>query len=124
LDHLLSRETQEAYTLGFDVARLVGAEVARGFITFYARFDLAQILWLCSRISATTEDQRIAAMVEFIMGQRGPYGLWEYTSKPQASRWVTFDLMRSLDGLGEGLDWVNLEPHTPFQAYPKRPKRF
>jgi len=124
LDHLLARETQEAFPLGFEVARLVGAEVARGFITFYARFDLGLILWLCSQVRASKGDQRVAGLVQFIMSQRGSYGLWEYSDKPQASRWVTFDLIRSLEALEENLDWVNLEPSTPFQPYPKKLKRF
>lgn len=47
LDLLLGRETREAYTLGFEVARLIGAEPPRGFLTTFARFDMAQILDLC-----------------------------------------------------------------------------
>jgi hypothetical protein len=44
LDLLLQRETRDEWALGSEVARLVGAEPATGFVTFYARFDLA----LCS----------------------------------------------------------------------------
>jgi hypothetical protein len=63
-------------------------------------------------------------MVSFVRQAQGSYGLWEYNPRPQASRWVTFDLLRSLSRLDQTGDWVSLEPHTPFQAYPKRDKRF
>ncbi len=56
LDLLLGRETREAHTLGYEVARVLGAEPARGFFTFYARFDLAQMLDLCRRVGAGPED--------------------------------------------------------------------
>jgi hypothetical protein len=124
LDLLLGRETREQGTLGFEVARLIGAEPARGMFTYFARFDLAQVLALCWRIGATLDDPRIAEMVSFVRSVQGPYGLWEYAPRPQASRWVTFDLLRSLSHLDEQGDWVSLEPRTPFQAYPKTDKRY
>jgi len=99
-------------------------ERARGFITYYARFDLALILDLCWRIGATHDDPRVAELVEFVQSLQGPYGLWEYSARPQAARWVTFDLLRSLSRLDETGDWLSLEPRTPFQAYPRRIKRF
>jgi hypothetical protein len=128
LDLLLGRETRERQALGFEAARLAGAERARGFISFYARFDLAFILWLCWRIGASLEDARIADMVAYVSRQCGEYGLWEYTPKPQVSRWVTFDLLRSLAGLDENSQkesgWISLEPRTPFQPYPQKRKRY
>jgi len=124
LDLLLGRETRERHTLGFNVARMIGVEPSRGFITYYARFDLAQVIDLCWRLGASMEDQRIAEMVEFIRGSQGPYGLWEYTPRPQASRWVTFDILRSLSRLDEAVDWFSLEPRTPFRPYPKRERRY
>ena len=124
LDLLLGRETRERHTLGFEVARLIGAEPARGFITYYARFDLALILDLCWRVGASRDDERIAEVVQFVREQQGPYGLWEYTPRPQASRWVTYDLLRSLSRLDETGDWLSLEPRTPFRAYPKRRRRY
>lgn len=36
LDLLLGRETRDEYALGFEVARMVGAESAHGFFTFHA----------------------------------------------------------------------------------------
>jgi len=124
LDLLLGRETRERYALGFSVARMIGAEPSRGFITYYARFDLAQVLDLCWRVGAGRDDQRIAELVEFVHGLQGPYGLWEYALRPQASRWVTFDLLRSLSRLDETTDWFGLEPRTPFRPYPKRERRY
>ncbi len=124
LDLLLGRETREAHTLGYEVARLIGAESARGFLTFYARFDLAQILDLCWRVGAALADGRVAEMVDFVRQQQGAYGLWDYAPKPQASRWVTFDLLRSLSRLDESGDWVSTEPRTPFQVYAKQARRY
>lgn len=124
LDLLLGRETREKNAVGYEVARLIGAEPVSGFITYYARFDLALILELCWRIGASVDDLRVAGIVEFLKGCQGAYGLWEYVEKPQASRWVTFDLVRSLSNLDQESDWLSLEPSTPFRAYLKKEKRF
>ena len=124
LDLLLGRETREAHTLGYEVARLVGAEAPRGMFTFFARFDLALILDLCSRVGATKDDPRVADVLKFVLSLRGEYGLWEYHSRPQVSRWLTYDLMRSISRLDENMDWMGMEPRTPFKPYPKREKRF
>jgi hypothetical protein len=124
LDLLLGRETHEQQTLGFEMARLIGVEPARGFLTYYARFDLALVLDFCWRVGANLEDQRIADIVEFVRGLQGPYGLWEYTPRPQVARWVTFDLLRSLSRLDTTGDWLSLEPRTPFQTYAKQARRY
>jgi hypothetical protein len=128
LDLLLGRETKERASVGFETCRLIGAEPSRGFISYFARYDLALILKLCWRIGATLEDQRVEAMVEFVRQNQGVFGLWEYQPKPQASRWVTFDLLRTLSGLDENSQqdtgWLSLEPRTPFQPYPSRRKRY
>ena len=124
LDLLLGRETRERQNLGFEVARLIGVERTRGFLTYHARFDVAQMLDLCWRIGASTDDGRVAEMVKFVTGLQGEYGLWEYQPNPQASRWVTFDLLRSLSHLEESMEWVTMEPRTPFAPYPRRRRRF
>ncbi len=124
LDLLLGRETREAHTLGFEVTRLIGAEPTRGFFTFYARFDLAQLLDLCWRIGATMEDPRVEDMVAFIQSLQGDYGLWEVAGHPEVSRWVTYDLLHSLSRLDTRGDWVSAEPRTPFQTYPKQQRRY
>lgn len=126
LDLLLGRETREADVLGFETARIIGAEPGRGFLTTFARFDLAQVLDLCWRVGAGMQDERVAGIVSFVRGLQGPYGLWEYAAQPQVSRWLTFDLLRSLSRLAgaNAGDWFSLEPRTPFQAYAKQEKRF
>ena len=124
LDLLLGRETREKQNVGFEVARLIGIEPARGWTTYFARFDLALMLDLCWRVGASLDDSRIRELADFILGLQGPYGLWEYERRPQASRWVTFDLLRSLSHLDETGNWLSLEPWTPFQAYKRLDKRF
>lgn len=128
LDLLLGRETREKHHVGFEVARLIGAEAARGFLTYYARFDLAHVLDLCWRVGASRDDPRVDGVVEFVRDLQGSYGLWEYAARPQASRWMTFDLLRSLSRLDEGAGrtsgWLSLEPRTPFQPYPRRQRRY
>ena len=133
LDLLLGRETREGHTLGYEVARLIGAERARGFLTYYARFDLALILDLCWRVGASREEGRVAELVAFVRGLQGSHGLWTYAARPQASRWVTLDLLRSLSRLDAGAqearaqdatDWSSSEPRTPFRAYAKKARRY
>jgi hypothetical protein len=123
MDHILSRETRERYSLGYDAARIVGAEPSNGFITYYAHFDVAYILKLLTRLGASTDDKRVKDIVDYLMKQRGEYGLWEYV-KPQASRWITYDILRTLRGIQSESDWINIEPRTPFQPYPSKKKRF
>jgi hypothetical protein len=124
LDLLLGRETREAHALGVEVARLVGAEEMRGGLTYFARFDAALILDLCWRVGASQSDPRVADLVQFVRDQQGPFGLWEYRDRPQVSRWLSFDLLRSLSRLDESSDWISMEPRTPFAPYPRRPKRY
>ena len=124
LDLLLAHGHQQAQNLGFEVARIIGVEPPRGAFTYFKRYDVAQILDLSWRIGAGLEDQRVAAYVDFVTELRGPYGLWEYSRHPEVSRWVTFDLLRSLSKLDQESGWFSMEPRTPFQAYPKRQKRY
>ncbi|MFZ6030674.1 MAG: hypothetical protein ACOYYS_23460 [Chloroflexota bacterium] len=123
LDHLLGRETRDAYALGHEVARMVGAEKPRGFFTYFARFDLALLLGLCGQVGASKDDQRVADLLAFLLGLPSEFGLWTYPPYPQVSHWLTFDLLRSMDLLQAG-DWVGEEPRTPFQPYPKRERRY
>lgn len=125
LDLLLGRETQEAANLGFEVARTIGLEPYRGFLTYFAKFDPGLVLWLCAQIGASTDDPRVERLVDFVRAQQGLFGLWEYRHRPQASRWVTFDLLHSLKMIDKTGDWISLEPPTPFkpEPYGKRPSR-
>jgi hypothetical protein len=124
LDLLLAHEQRQAHTLGFEVARIIGVERPRGGFTYFRRYDVAQVLDLSWRIGASMEDQRVADNIKFVKDLQGPYGLWEYQHYPEVSRWVTFDLLRSLSRLDEETDWLSREPRTPFQPYPKKPRRF
>jgi hypothetical protein len=124
LDLLLAHEHRQAHTLGFEVARTIGAENPRGSFTYFKRYDVAQILDFSWRIGASLEDGRVVDDVKFVKELQGPYGLWEYQRHPEVSRWVSFDLLRSLSQLDEETDWLSMEPRTPFQPYPKKPRRF
>lgn len=96
LDLLLGRESRELAGLGLEVARLVGAEPAHGLFTYFARFDLALLLDLCGRVGISKDEPRVADLLAFIRRLQGTYGLWEPAEWPQAARWVTLDLVRSL----------------------------
>ena len=124
LDLLLAQDSLPAHTLGFEVARTIGVERARGFFTYFARYDVGLILDLCWRIGASLEDPRVAGMVDFVRNLQGPRGLWLYAAHPEASRWVSFDLLRSLSRIDLESDWLSLEPPTPFQPYPKARRRY
>ena len=124
LDLLLGRETRERQNMGFEVARTVGAELPNGYTTFFARFDMALILDLCWRVGANLGDERVAELVDYVKHALGPYGLWDYIPRPEASRWVTFDILRSLSRLDKETGWLSLEPRTPFAPYLKRLRRF
>ncbi|UCE95966.1 MAG: terpene cyclase/mutase family protein [Candidatus Bathyarchaeota archaeon] len=124
LDLLLAHEHRQAHTLGFEIARIIGAERPRGGFTYFKRYDVAQMLDLSWRVGASLEDDRVKDNVRFVKELQGPYGLWEYQRHPEISQWVTFDLLRSLSRLDEETDWLSKEPRTPFQPYPKKPQRF
>jgi hypothetical protein len=102
---------------------LLGAEPAQGHLTFFARFDLALLLGLSAAIGLSTEDERVASLVDFVNGIQGRYGLWVYPPRPQTARWVTFDVLRSLRQIESGTEWFSLEPRTPFRAYPRNVPR-
>jgi hypothetical protein len=123
LDLLLQRETRDEWALGWEVARLTGIEPPAGFITFYARFDLAFVLELAGRCGAARDDPRVDDLVEFLLALRGETGLWQHPAYPELARWLTFDVLRSLRRL-EGGDWTGLAPRTAFRAYPKRRRRY
>lgn len=123
LDLLLQRETRDEWAIGSEVARLAGLEPPTGFITFYARFDLAFLLELAGRCGAARDDPRVDDLVDFLLGLRGDNGLWQHPVHPELSRWLTFDILRSLRRL-EGGDWIGLAPRTEFRAYAKRRRRY
>jgi hypothetical protein len=124
LDLLLGTETRERGSLGLEVARLTGAEEPRGTFTYFAAFDLALLLDLCWRIGASEDDSRVADVVQTVLEWRNTFSLWEYPRQPQVTRWVSFDLLRSLSRLGRHEEWVSLEPRTPFRPYQRGRRRY
>ncbi len=124
LDLLLGRETQEEMQVGFETARLVGAEELHGFVSYFAKYDAGLMLDLCAQVGASLEDERVASLREFILSLQGPYGMWVYAGQAQASGWVSFQLTRALQRLQDGGDWTGSEPRTPFQTYPKQKRRY
>jgi hypothetical protein len=124
LDLLLGRETRERDYVGLEVARMAGLEPMSGRFTYFARFDLALILDLCRRVGASKADPRVAGLVAFVESCRGPGGLWNYVPHPETSRWVTFDLVRSLRALTDDTAWQSAEPRTPFRPYHQPAKRY
>jgi hypothetical protein len=124
LDKLLAQEQRQAHTLGFEVARIIGTEPPRGGFTYFQRYDVAQMLDLSWRVGASIDDPRVTENIAFVKQVQGPYGLWEYSPHPEASRWVTFDILRSLSRLDQKTDWFSMEPITPFQQYPKKSRRY
>ena len=123
LDLLLQRETRDEWALGTEVSRLRGLDPPAGFLTFYARFDLAFVLELASRAGATMEDARVADLAGFLLDRRGPAGLWQHPTHPELSRWLSFDLMLSLRRLDAG-DWAGVAPRLPFHPYRPAPRRY
>jgi hypothetical protein len=124
LDLVLGRETRDREYAGLEVARLIGLEPMSGRFTYFARFDLALVLDLCWRVGASQADPRVAGLADFIVGCQGDYGLWDYVPRPEASRWITFDLRRSLSRLSVDTDWHSMEPRTPFRPYHRVDHRY
>ena len=141
LDLLLQRETRDEWALGTEVSRLRGLDRPAGFLTFYARFDLAFVLDLAARAGATLEDARVADLAEFLQQRRGAAGLWEHPTHPELSRWLSFDLMLCLRRLTGGpsadpvggsasgsadgsTGWAGTAPRLPFRPYRPAPRRY
>ncbi|MFW9881610.1 MAG: hypothetical protein ACFFG0_51750 [Candidatus Thorarchaeota archaeon] len=124
LDLILGTNIKLRRNLGFTLARLLGLEKALGKIAYMAKFDIAHILNLCWRVGATLDDERVFDFIEFVKSEQGKFGLWDYIPHPQATRWLTFDLLRSLSYINKNVEWISEEPRTPFRSYPKKTKRF
>ena len=100
-DILLRRETREESTFGSEISRLAGVEEPAGFVTFYARFDIAFLLDLCSRVGVSTDDRRMGELGAEVEGRRNAAGMYEHPSYPHLSRWLTLDVLLSLRRLGD-----------------------
>jgi hypothetical protein len=99
LGHLLAAATRDEWSMGWEVARLLGVEASGGRFTFYARIDLAFLLDLASRCETPVGELRLAELAETLEARRRPFGLWEHPAHPQLSRWLTLDLDTSLQRL-------------------------
>jgi hypothetical protein len=124
LDLVLGTDSKLKIDLGFYIARLLGLEKSLGQITFMAKFDIAYILNLCWRVGATKSDQRILDLIKFVISEQGEYGLWQCLRYPQITRWLTFDVLCSLSKIDSNKEWFTDEAPTPFQAYPRKEKRY
>jgi hypothetical protein len=123
LDLLLGRETKDVQNIGFDLARMLGYEPIRGFLTYYGKYDPMLTLWLCAQVGADQEDDRVRELINFLETQRTASGLWRY-HQPEASKWISFEIIHCLEKIPVKGDWQPQEPRTPFQAYPKKYKRY
>lgn len=124
LDHLLGRETRERNNLGFNIARYIGIEPHRGALTYHAKFDPALILNICAKVGANRTDSRVNDLIQWILEQQGEFGLWEYTPHPEVTRWITFDILRSLANIDDSIEWISTKQRKHFAAYPSKTKRF
>jgi hypothetical protein len=124
LDLVLGTDSKIRTNLGFMIARIIGLEKSIGQITYMAKFDIAHVLNLCRRVGATQDDERISDLIDFVKVEQGEFGLWENPRYPQVTRWLTFDLLRTLSKIESNKDWISFEPKTPFKAYFEKLRRF
>ena len=117
-DILLRRETREESTFGAEVSRLCGVEEAMGFLTFYARFDVAFLLDLCSRAGVAREDRRMGELAAEIEAWRNDAGLFDHPVYPHLSRWLTLDVLAALRRLEHGT-WVSQDDLRTTHGKPK-----
>ena len=103
-DILLRRETREEATFGSEVSRLTGVEAPAGFVTFYARFDLAFLLDLCSRVGVSRDDRRMNELAADVDALRNADGMFEHPSYPHLTKWLTLDVLLALRRLDDA-DW-------------------
>lgn len=123
-DHLLSRRKFETGDMGFETARSIGAEKSRGFLTYFARSDPAALLEVAVKTGFARSEPRLEALVAAIEAELTATGLWRYPAAPQASRWVTFVLLKTLKNFTEAGRLYGGEPPTPFTEYPSRQRRW
>lgn len=98
--HLLAQNTRHAASIGLELSRLVGREPASGTFTFYVATDPVFLLDLASRCGFSPDHHHLRDLVDDVTRRRGGYGLWQHPAHPQLSRWLTFDIERSLRRFG------------------------
>jgi hypothetical protein len=124
VDHLLSREKFESANLGFETARGIGAEKTKGFFTFFARSDPGSLLEISLKAGVSRSEPRVEKLIGFVYAERTGSGLWRYQKMPQVSRWVTYQLLKTLKIFTDDGDLYGDEPPTPFTNYPRRLRRW
>lgn len=124
MEHLLSCQTYDRQTLGFEVARIVGFEGTSGTLTYYAKLDQLLTLDLSWRMGVSRDDKRLDNIVKFVTKSVTKFGLLLYKPNQVASRWISFDMLRSLRKLKIEDDWFPQNLEVPFQRYPKIKKRY
>ena len=124
MSQLLACQTFDRQTLGFDVSRTVGFEKVGGILTYYAKLDHLVTLELSWRIGVSRDDTRLKNIIEFVEKSFNSFGMLEYKPQPLASRWITYDALRSMNNLKFNVDWINDNKKIPFQRYPPIKKRY
>ena len=117
-DILLRRETREEATFGAEVSRLTGVEEPMGFLTFYARFDLAFLFDISARAGVSRDDRRMGELAEELEGRRNDAGLFEHPVYPHLSRWLTLDMLTALRRLDDAT-WVSQDDLRTAHGKPK-----
>jgi hypothetical protein len=102
---------------------LIGAEPTRGFLTFYGRFDLAQILHLCRCVGASLEDPALPASSPSCGSFRAVWALG-YRATAGLALGHIFDLLRTLSQLDASGDWAALSPARLSRHILSEPRRY
>jgi hypothetical protein len=125
MEHLLACQTRDRQTLGYEVSRIVGFEATTGILTYYAKIDHLLTLDLSWRIGVSKDDKKLKNIISFLMESVNKFGLLLYLPNHEASRWITFDLKRSIKNLSEeDSNWISEDFEIPFQKYSKINRRF
>ena len=124
LDLLLARESQDLHNLGFNLARILGFEPIKGLFTFFAKFDPLLSLMLAKKIGADLNDERVVKLYGFIKSALNENNLFEYKSRPQASRWISYGILKTLKDFPQDTGWQSNQFTTPFRTYGKKEQRY
>lgn len=124
IEHLLSCQSFDRQCLGFEVARIVGFEGTSGTLTYYAKLDQLLTIDLSWRIGVSSEDKNLKKILDFVKNSINKFGLLLYEPNIIASKWITFDFIRSLKNLQVSDTWFSDNIEIPFQKYSSFKKRY
>ena len=119
LELVLGYRGLDTISFGFDLARVLGLEENGGTFTYFGRYDVAQILGICGRVSGSTGDERIRRLTEFADTFRERSGLFTHPVYPQLSRWLTLEMIISRRLIDES-EWIGVDAITPPPRDPRR----